>query len=55
MNLLTLVFGNPFQLFQPLLVTDVNYFRMVSSSEAGREPARDFFENDACSFWTDRG
>ena len=55
MNVLTLGFGNLFQLFQPLLMTDVHNFRMVSSSETGRASSRNFFENDMGSSWADRG
>jgi hypothetical protein len=47
-------FGDLFQLFQPTLMADVNYFRVGSSCISRRPARRGFFENDAALFGTDR-
>ncbi len=48
-------FGDLFQLFQPTLMADVNYFRVDSPCISRRPACRSFFENYVALFSTDWG
>ena len=48
-------FRDPFQLFQPSFMAEVNYFGIGSSCVSRRPTCRNFFENYIALFSTDGG
>src|ERR1700745_4213749 len=47
-------FPRPFSMFQPILMANVNDFRIESASVSRQRASRDFFECEIKFFWTHR-